>query len=67
MITLTDEQILIKLEQRLQETREVIEFATKRDKLDLYRAAEIDFVATARCIELLKAVIEAKIPAKPSA
>ena len=58
----TDEQVYEKLCQQVDGMVEVMAFAKKRDKLDLFLAAEVDHAVLARAAEIVKKHIDDKKP-----
>lgn len=54
----TDEQVYEKLCQQADGMNEVMQFAYKRDKLELYRTAEIDYAVLRRAAEIVKKHID---------
>jgi hypothetical protein len=53
MLEMTVTQAKERLERILREAMEVLDFAAKHNRLDLYRAAEIDCAAYLKAIEVL--------------
>jgi hypothetical protein len=53
-MNLTKDQALERMLNMLRENREVMEFAFKKNKLDLYRASEFDHAAIYEAVEALK-------------
>jgi hypothetical protein len=61
-IEVTDEQVYEKLCQQVDGMAEVMAFAKKRDKLDLYLAAEVDHAVLTRAAEIVRKYIDGLKP-----
>jgi hypothetical protein len=53
MFSMTDDQMRDKLEQMGKESVEVMNFAHKKNKLDLYKAAEMESYVLARALQIV--------------
>ena len=67
-VQLTDQQVFERLCQMGQESKEVMEFAAKRDKLQLFQAAEVEHEVLWRAARIVKAHLdEEQRPTLPTA
>lgn len=64
-LTVTEEQVYERLCRMADEANEVMQFAYKKDKLELYRAAEIDYCVLKAACALVKEKLDAKKPQPP--
>jgi hypothetical protein len=62
----TDEQVYEKIYQQVTGMAEVMAFARKRDKLELFLAAEVDHAVLTRAAEIIKKHIDNQKPQGPS-
>lgn len=62
MLVISKEQALLRFKRLRQDAEEILNFAQQKNRLDLYRAAEIDAAAYDVVIPMLEAAVKAEEP-----